>query len=144
MKYIALLVLFAAVFAQVQEQKNEKTWVDVVKCVLDNTEVMAPEVINLIEAIRDKDYLKIISIVGKLYDEGKTMYEQCFKDTMLAFNWPAFGKCLLNNGAAAIPALAEVVQAILAKDWAKVAQLVAQVAIKALPIVMKCWEEGKK
>lgn len=56
---------------------------------------------------------------------------------------PAFGKCLLNNGASQIPALADVVVAIISKDWAKVKTLTDQVQIKAIPIVVKCTEANK-
>ena len=135
MKFIALVVLFAAVFACDPQIPNEKTWVDVVKCVLDKSDVILPEVVDLIEAIRDKDYLKVISIVAKLYDAGQSLYNECFAETMLAFNWPVFGECLLRNGASEIPALIDVVKAIIAKEWEKVATLVAQVAIKVIPIV---------
>ncbi|MDO4940719.1 MAG: hypothetical protein Q4E33_03385 [Erysipelotrichaceae bacterium] len=59
------------------------------------------------------------------------------------YNWTSYSKCLLNNGASAIPELAPVVMAILKKDYATVAQLSGDIKIKALPIVMKCWGEGK-
>ena len=53
-------------------------------------------------------------------------------------NWPRYGACLLQHGAGAIPALAEVVAAIKAKDWGKVAKLSGKAQIAALPIVASC------
>lgn len=58
------------------------------------------------------------------------------------FNVKGFGKCLLNNGAAAIPALAEMVLAIIGKDWTKVTSLLSNPAISGMPIVKKCREEN--
>ncbi|MCQ2820869.1 MAG: hypothetical protein MJ252_26725 [archaeon] len=111
MKFLALLVLFAAVFAHdVAKQDNDV--VEAIKCVLDKCDVILPEVVELCEAIRNKDYLKVISLCAKLYEEGKGVYDDCFKDVPeLNFNWPAFGKCLLDNGASEIAELAEVVVA---------------------------------
>lgn len=53
-------------------------------------------------------------------------------------NWPCFGTCLLQHGAGAVPALAELVAAIRAKDWGKVAKLSGQATISGDPIVANC------
>lgn len=54
------------------------------------------------------------------------------------YNWIGFSSCLLSHGANSIPALAEIIQAIKAKNWSKVATLAKQPAIASLPIVAEC------
>ena len=39
------------------------------------------------------------------------------------YNWPAFGKNLMSNGAAEVQVLAPLVQAISCQDWARLKNL---------------------
>lgn len=78
--------------------------------------------------------------VSLLFKHPTTGFVICGTSQM---DMPAFGKCLLNNGASQIPALADVVVAIISKDWAKVKKLISPSAIKAIPIVIKCTNESK-
>lgn len=68
----------------------------------------------------------------------KLTEEDLEKVTGGACNWSCFGACLLSHGASAIPALAEIVFAINAKDWTRVSQLSNLAAIANLPIVSEC------
>ena len=49
-----------------------------------------------------------------------------------------YGACLLFHSARAIPDLAELVDAIDAKDWAKVSKLTKQADIASKSIVTEC------
>lgn len=56
-------------------------------------------------------------------------------------NWPAYGDCLISEGASDDPELADLVFAIVTKDWVKVAILSAQIKIINNPKVNKCFSE---
>ena len=53
-------------------------------------------------------------------------------------NWAAVGQCLMTNGATAIPALNDLVQAVVNKDWVKVSILCQSASISSIPLVAKC------
>lgn len=54
------------------------------------------------------------------------------------FNWALFGQNMLQRGCSSIPELAEMTQAILAKNWNKVRDEARRPMIAALPIVAEC------
>ncbi|MCQ2817440.1 MAG: hypothetical protein MJ252_09265 [archaeon] len=139
MRYFALIFLFAAVFCNRLAEQNEKSTADIIKCVIEKVGPMSQDVIELIEAVREKDWVKVALMAAKLVEEGRLAFLECFKDGDLGIDWVQFGKCLLDHGAEAMDCLKEIVQAILAKDWDKVKELALNAAIKALPIVIDCF-----
>ena len=70
--------------------------------------------------------------------EFKTLTDEELEKATGGVNWACYGSCLLSHGAIAKPELAELVVAINAKDWARVADLSRQAAIASQPIVAEC------
>ena len=148
MKFFAFVLLFAAVFSQHvslrEDNKVDHDLIETIKCVLNLIDPLLYEGVDLVEAVRDKNWVKCIMLLCELYENGMNVYEECFKqDPVLGYNWPAFGKCLITEGAKHIAALQPIVDAIMAKDWPSVAELVKEAGIKAIPIVVNCYKLGK-
>ena len=55
------------------------------------------------------------------------------------FDWALFGQNMLQRGCSSIPELAELTQAILAKNWDKVKVEARRPTIAAIPIVAECF-----
>lgn len=70
--------------------------------------------------------------------EFKTLTDEELDKVIGGVNWPSYAACLMAHGAAAEPALADLVKAIMAKDWAKVARLSANSPISSIPYVAEC------
>lgn len=144
MKFFAFVLLFAVATSQVAAPQSSEQ-MEIIKCIIDNSGFLSQDAVELIEAIKEKDYVKAIAIVSKLYEQGKDLYQTCFKnDQLLGYNWPAFGKCILREGAKKLAKLQPLVDEIMAKNWEKVAELVADIAFRAIPTVVKCYGEGKE
>lgn len=142
MKFFALVLLFAVVFCSPLAKKENQDPIDIIKCVVEKVGPMTPDVVELLDAIKEKDWIKVAICAAKLVEEGRETFLECFKKEILQINWSKFGQCLLKNGAQAIPDLQEIVKAVLEKDWAKVKELALHTAIKVLPIIVDCYNKS--
>ena len=70
--------------------------------------------------------------------EFKKLTDEELEKITGGINWACYGACLLSRGASAKPELAELVAAIVAKDWIRVSILTKQAAIASQPIVAEC------
>ncbi|MCQ2820094.1 MAG: hypothetical protein MJ252_22745 [archaeon] len=91
--FVALFMLAAC-----HNVKESNDWVDALKCVVDNALPLKEDIFKLIDAIVAKDTGDIVAYVLKLSGEVSEIYLKCFENQLeLAFDWKAFGKCIINK-----------------------------------------------
>ena len=145
MRYIALLFLFAAVFAQTYDVKYEPNPVDPeliekIKCVINNAEPLCKDIVDIVEAIENKDFFRAIKVILQLVEDGKKMIDTCFpKSTNAGFNFAKLLLCLMRHATK----FKEIIEAIQAKDWFRVMKLIGEALSGGDPFIIKCIEEAK-
>ena len=87
--------------------------IDVLKCLLDKSAPLIPEVVQLIDAYKAKNLVKIIEILQKLVKEGKEVYLECLPQDLEKLGISVDKACLKNCGITAlakgVPACAPLV-----------------------------------
>ena len=143
MKFFPLVLLFVFAFSSPLVETESKDPIDIIICVIEKIGPITKDVVEILDAIKEKDWIKVAIISARLIEEGRLTFVECFQEEyFLNINWAAFGKCLLENGASSISELAAIVEAILDKDWAKVKELAIQTSIKYLPMVIDCYNRA--
>lgn len=94
---LPLLVLAASQTAFLQEEQvvdlQSQDIIEILKCFIDKAVPLAPEVVQLIEAIKKQDIITIISIAQKLYQAGQQAAVECIpQQYLLGLNQ----ECLMN------------------------------------------------
>ena len=153
MKFTVIVALLALAscfnFLQVEPEPEPvlqgEDVLEILKCLLDKSAPLVPEVVSLIEAIKEKDLIKIISIAQKLVEEGKAAYLECFEaEIELAFRFPNIKidfQCLGGCGQAImknVPACLPLVKALKNKDFSAAAAAAADCLPKIPGIFNTC------
>ena len=142
MKYFALLLLIIAVTSKryVPAQKSNDA-IDVIKCFAQKGIPLAFEYYQKIsQLITEEKYLELIIVIQELVGEAKTVINECLGQ-VLRFDWKCFGMCILESGGRHLPELQELVDAIIAGDWAAVAAMVPALLFKGIPCVVRCYDQ---
>lgn len=153
MQIIKLLAfLFLIVLAQSQETQQvevvedeyaelEFNWNALLQCIKDAHPV-AKEVLELVKAIKSKDYNTALSLVFTVLKEGSAVIKGCIEsfktnEIELLINWPAIGNCLKQIGPH-VPGIATLVAAIVAQNWILAAARAAALVGPAIKVFKKC------
>ena len=145
MRYIALLFLFAAVFAQTYDVKYEPNPVDPellekIKCVINNAEPLCKDIVDIVEAIENKDFFRAIKVILQLVEDGKKMIDTCFsKNEIYGLNFAKLLLCLMRHA----DRFKEIIDAIKAKDWFRVIELISKAISGGDPFIKQCIEEAQ-
>ena len=68
--------------------------IDILKCLLDKSVPLIPEVVQLIDAFKAKDLAKLVEIIQNLFKEGKEVYLDCFTQDIERFGVHSDVNCL--------------------------------------------------
>ena len=100
--------------------------IEALKCLVDKATPLVPEVLQLVEAIKAQDFITIISLAQKLYQEGQAAYLACFENEVFLqsaikkFPFDVDFECLQScvvNVVDGVKACKPLVQALVKKDF---------------------------
>ena len=108
---IFALVAIAACNELPVEQDLQSNIIDTIKCFVEKSLPLLPQVTEIITAVKEQDFMTVIMLGMGMYEEIKEMIDVCIpKEKMLAANYSAFIDCASSLGGA----VGDVFQLILA------------------------------
>ena len=114
------------VYRQPEAQLQSQDIIETLKCLVDKATPLVPEVLQLVEAIKAQDFITIISLAQKLYQEGQAAYVACFKNEVFLqraakkFPFIVDFECLQScvaNVVDGVKSCKPLVQALVKKDF---------------------------
>ena len=141
MKFALFVTLFAIAFTAAPA-KNEMN--DIMECLADHLVPIREEIVQLICALQEKDYLKIIEILPQIIESAEALYNDCFA-TAVSNGIVEVAKCILkyieDHPEQKIGIILEIIEAIEAKNWVKVATLLLKAIQEGIPFVKECLQQ---
>ena len=123
MKFAIIFALFALsictspVATEELDLQTSGEIIDILKCLLDKSAPLIPEVVELIDAYKAKDLAKLVQIIQKLFNEGKEVYFDCFSQDIEKLGAKVDTNCLKKCGitvlATGVPACAPLVTCLI-------------------------------
>ena len=139
MKFGIFVALFALALTANVQKKNEMN--DIMECLADHLVPIREEIVQLIAALQEKDYLKIIEIIPQVIESAEALYNDCFK-TSTENGIKEIAQCVLkyimDHPEEKIGIVLEIYNAIVAKNWLKVIKLVSEAVAQGVDFVKTC------
>jgi hypothetical protein len=140
MKVILLfaLVAIAACNEFPVEQDLQSNIVDTIKCFVEKSLPLLPQVTEIITAIKEQDFMTVVMIGMALYEDIKEMIAVCIpKEQILTIQWNKFASCAQNIGSLGGVVLQFVMKIIL-KDIIGASFLLPSVVASGGDVIIKC------
>ena len=132
------LVAIAACNELPVEQDLQSNIVDTIKCFVEKALPLLPQVTEIINAVKEQDFMTVVMLGMAMYEDIKEMIAACIpKEQILTIQWDKFASCAQNIGSLS-GAVLEFVIKILLKDIIGASFLVPSVLASGGQVIMKC------
>ena len=135
---IFALVAIAACNELPVEQDLQSNIIDTVKCFVEKSLPLLPQVTEIVAAIKEQDFMTVIMLGMGIYEDIKEMIDVCIpKEQILAINFEKFAECALSLGSLGGD-IFQIVTKIFAKDFVGAGLLVPSVLANGGNVINKC------
>ena len=142
MKYGLLFALFAITLCRdAQVLGVEKDFPEIMRCLAEHAAPLRAEVMELINAWKEKEYLKCLELIPKILALAKEIEKICLEEITLG-SIKSIAKCIFNylkeHPEEIIGKVKDLYNAIKKKNWVKAAELIFELGKKGYKIVKEC------